>query len=107
LRVDQRPLGASALVGPRHEEVALVPEPKVGALLQVVEEGDAFSNEGHLIRVVELEPEGTRRDRRGERGQGGAFLENDRLETGPLGEKSGGAADDAAADDDEVGGLGR
>jgi hypothetical protein len=84
-----------------------VAKPEIDALLQVVEELDAFSNERHLIGVVELQPKGTRGDRGGECRQRGAFLENDGFEPGSLGENGGRAADDAAADDDEIGAFGR
>jgi hypothetical protein len=79
----------------------------VDALLQVIEECHALAHQLDLLGVVELQPKRARGDRRGERCQRRAFLENDRLESGALGEKRGRAADDAAADDDEVGGLGR
>ncbi|HXO58826.1 MAG TPA: hypothetical protein VN834_03410, partial [Candidatus Acidoferrum sp.] len=60
-----------------------------------------------LFGVVELQPKGTGGDRRGQCRKGGALFQDDRLETGPLGEERRGATDDAPADDDEVGRVGR
>ena len=79
----------------------------VDALMQVVEEFHALAHQLDFLHVVELQAKRARGDRRGECRQRGAFLEDDGLESGALGEKRGGAANDAAADDDEVGGLGR
>ena len=62
-------LSAGAFLGPRHEEITLVTEPEIDALLQVVEEVDAFADQGDLFGVVELQPEGAGGDRRGERRQ--------------------------------------
>jgi hypothetical protein len=84
-----------------------VPKPEVDALLQVVEEVDAFANQRHLFGVVELQPKGPGGDRRGERRQRGTLLEDESFQSGAFREEGGGAADDAAADDDEVGGVGR
>ena len=100
-------MGPRALVRSGDEEVSLVSKPEIHPLLHLIEEVDAFTDERHLIRVVELQPKGTSRDRRGERRQCGAFFQDDRLQAGPLGEEGGGAPDDAAADNDEVGALGR
>jgi hypothetical protein len=100
-------LGAGALFGACSKEITLMAQSHVDALLQVIEECHALAHQLDLLGVVELQPKRARGDRRGERCQRRAFLENDRLESGALGEKRGRAADDAAADDDEVGGLGR
>jgi hypothetical protein len=75
--------------------------------LQVVEECHALSYQLDLLDIVELQPKRAGGDRGGQRRQRGAFFEDDRLESGPLGEEGRGATDDAPADDDEVGGLGR
>ena len=104
---DQLGLGPGALRGPGDEEVALVPEPNVDARLQLVEEGDALPDQLNLLNVVELQPKGAGGDRRGERCQGWAFFEDERLEPGALREVRRGTTDDAPADDDEVGGVGR
>ena len=80
---------------------------EVNRLLEVVEERHALPYQVDLLDVVELQPEGTSCDRRRERRERGTFFEDDRPQTGALGEKGSGAADDAAADDDEVGALGR
>jgi hypothetical protein len=82
-------------------------EAEVDPLLKVVEERDALPYQLDLLDVVELKAKRAGRDRRGERRQRGAFFEDDRPQTGTLGEKGSGAADDAAADDDEVGAVGR
>jgi hypothetical protein len=84
-----------------------MPQPHIDAPLQLVEEGNALADQLDLLEVVELEPKSTRGDGRGEGGQCWPFFQDDRLQTGALGEKRGRAADDATADDDEVGGLGR
>jgi hypothetical protein len=84
-----------------------VPKPEVNPLLQLVEDCNTFADQFDLLEVVELQPKGTRGDRRRQRRQRGAFFEDDRPKSGALGEKGSGAADDATADDDEVGGLGR
>jgi hypothetical protein len=82
-------------------------KPEIDALLQLVEEVDAFSNQRDLFGVVELQPEGPRGHRRGQGRQGGTFLENESFQPRAFREEGGGASDDAAADDDEVGALGR
>jgi hypothetical protein len=75
--------------------------------MQVVEECHALAHQLDLLDVVELQAKSARGDRCRERRQRWAFLEDDCLKTRALGEKRGGAADDAAADDNEVGALGR
>ena len=107
LRVNQLTLRPGAGGRPRDKQVALMFQAEVDARLQLVEERDALPDQLHLLRVVELQPEGTGRHRRGERGQRGPFLDDDRAKAGALGEVGGRAADHAPADDDEVGGLGR
>jgi hypothetical protein len=91
----------------RHEEISLVAQPDINALLQVVEECHALADELDLLDVVELQPEGAGGDRGRERCQRGTLLEDKSLQSGAFREVGGGAADDAAADDDEVGGVGR
>jgi hypothetical protein len=76
-------------------------------LLQVVEECHALPDQLDLLGVVELQPKRAGGDRRGQRCQGGAFFQDDRLEPGAPGEEGRGTTDDAPADDDEVGGVGR
>jgi hypothetical protein len=80
---------------------------EIDPLLEVVEECHTLADQLDLLEVVELQPEGTRGDRRRESRERGAFFEDDRPQAGALGEKGSGAADDAAADDDEIGALGR
>jgi hypothetical protein len=80
---------------------------EVNPLLEVVEECHTLADQLDLLEVVELQPKGTRSDRRGERGKRRPFFEDDRPKSGALGEKGSGAADDAATDDDEIGALGR
>jgi hypothetical protein len=104
---DKVSLRARSFVGARNEQVTLVTKAEVNPLLQVIEECDALADNLDLLDVVELKPKGTRGDWSRERRQRWAFFEDDRLQTGALGEIGSGAADDAAADDDEVGGLGR
>jgi hypothetical protein len=82
-------------------------QPEVDSLLEVVEECHTLADQLDLLGVVELQPKGTRGDRRGECRKRGPFFEDDRPQAGTLGEKGSGAADDAAADDDEIGALGR
>ncbi len=82
-----------------------MPEPDVDALLEVVEEVDAFANERYLIRVVELQSKGARRDRCRERCQRRPLFNDDRREAGALRKKGGGAPDDATTDDDNVGAV--
>ncbi len=80
-----------------------MPKPNIDALLKVVEEIDAFADEGHLLRVVELETKSSRRNRRGQGCERGPLFNDNRPEAGSLSEVGGRAADDAPADDDEVG----
>ena len=98
-------LGAGITV--RDEQIALVTDTDVSALLEIVEEGDALADELDLLRVVELKPEGPGRYRSRQRRQRGALFENDRPQSGTLREKRRGATDDAPADNDEVGAFGR
>jgi len=85
----------------------VVPKPDVNSRLQVVEECDTLPDQLDLFDVVELQPKRASGDRRGQRRQGGAFFQDDRLEPGALGEERRGTTDDPPADDDEVGGFGR
>lgn len=94
-------------LGTGDEEISLMPEAKVDALLQVVEERHAFADQLDLLGVVELQPKGARCNRRRQRRQRWTFLDQDRRESGPLREIGRRATDDAPADDDEVGALGR
>jgi hypothetical protein len=82
-------------------------QPEVDPLLEVVEECHTLADQLDLLGVVELQPKGTRGDRRGKCRQRWPFFEDDRLQAGTLGEEGGGAADDPAADNDEIGALGR
>ena len=100
-------LGAGTVIGAGHEKVSLVPKPDIDARLQVVEECHAFPDQLDLLDVVELQPESTGGDWRGERCQRGTLLENEGFQSSTFREVGGGTADDAAADDDEVGALGR
>jgi hypothetical protein len=61
-------LGASAFPRGGCEKVALVTNPDVDPLLKVVEEVNTFPNQRDFIRVVELEPKRSGRNRRSERG---------------------------------------
>lgn len=78
-----------------------------GLVGEVIEEADALSHQLDFFRIVELKPEGTRRDRSSKRGKSRPFLQDDRLEAGAGGAEGGRAADDAAADDGQLCRLGR
>jgi hypothetical protein len=104
---DQIFLRPGSVIGSSNEEVSLMPNPDVDALLQVIEECDALTDQLDLLDVVELQPKCAGGDRRGERSQRRTLFEDNRDQAGALGKKGGRATDDAAADDDEVGGLGR
>jgi hypothetical protein len=75
--------------------------------VQIIKEGDALPHQLDLLRVVELEAEGARSNRRGQGRQRRTLLQDDRPESGAFGEKRRSAADNAAADDNQVGGFGR
>jgi len=96
-----------ALIGQRREEIPLVPQPKPGPLMHLIEEVDALPNQLNLLGVVELEAERSGGNGRRERCQGRSLLQHERLEAGAFREQGGGASDDASTDDDEIGGLGR
>lgn len=96
-----------ALSGQRREEIPLVPQPKPGPLMHLIEEGDAFPNQLDLLGVVELEAEGPGGNGCRERCQGRSLLQHERLEAGAFREQGGSASDDASTDDDEIGGIGR
>jgi hypothetical protein len=104
---DQVFLRPCPVIRSSYEEISLMPNPDIDALLQVIEECDALTDQLDLLDVVELQPKRAGGDRRGERSQRRTLFEDDRGQAGTLGEKGGRATDDAAADDDEVGGLGR
>src|SRR5207247_2194941 len=76
LRRGQVRLDLRALIRPGDEQVALVEKAHIHALVKLVEEGDAFPNQLDFFRVVELQPEGAGRHRRGERRQRRPLLEN-------------------------------
>ena len=107
LRRGQVRLDLRALIRPGDEQVALVEKAHIHALVKLVEEGDAFPNQLDFFRVVELQPEGAGRHRRGERRQRRPLLENARAKPGALRKQRGRATDDPPTDDDEVGGVGR
>ena len=106
---DQRRLLRLTLLGRRNKEVPLVSQLQVpviepGLLCKPVEEVHALADQSNLFGVVELQPEGPGRNRRGQGCQGGPLLYDDRAQAGSPGEEGGSAADDAATDDDEIGG---
>src|SRR5437879_6211431 len=74
-------------VGAGDEMVPLVAKAEVSPLLKVVEECHALADQLDLLEVVELQPKGTRGDGRGEGGQRGPFFQDDRPQTGALGEE--------------------
>ena len=82
---------------------AEVPAVEPGARGEGLEQVDALADQLDLLGVVELEPEGAGRDRRGEGRQSGPALEHDHAETGASGEEGGRAADHPTADHDDVG----
>jgi hypothetical protein len=104
---DEITLSPGTVVGASDEQIPLMAQPEVDSLLEVVEECHTLADQLDLLGVVELQPKGTRGDRRGQCGKRGPFFEDDRFQAGALGEEGSGAADDAAADDDEIGALGR
>jgi hypothetical protein len=107
LGCDQLPLPLRSVIGQGGEQVPLVPKAQPGPLVHLVEESHALSNQLDLLGVVELQAKGAGRYRGGQRGEGGALLQHERLEAGAFREQGGGASDDASTDDDEIGGIGR
>ena len=77
-------------------------KPDVDALLEIVEEFDAFADERNLFGIVELQAKCPGRDRRGESRKCRPLVNDDRPQSGSLSKKGRRAADDAPANDDEV-----
>ena len=77
-------------------------KPDVDALLEIVEEFDAFADERNLFGIVELQAKCPGRDRRGESRECRPLVNDDRPQSGSLSKKGRRAADDAPANDDEV-----
>ena len=102
LGIHKSGLGAGALIGACDEKVALVTKPEVDALLEIVEEFDAFADERHLFGIVELQAKCPGRDRGGESRKCRPLVNDNRPQSGSLSKKGRRAADDAPANDDEV-----
>jgi len=103
LGLHQGDLCAGALFGAGYEKVALVAKAEVDPLLEIVEEIDAFANERHLFRIVELQPKRSGRDWRSECRKCRPLVNDNRPQAGSLSKKGRRATDDAPAYDDEVG----
>ena len=87
---------ALAAAGPGRSRAA---RPARRTLVQL----DALADEGDLLGVVELEPEGAGRRRRRQRGRARPRVHDDGPEAGPRRAERRRAADHAGADDDQVG----
>ncbi len=71
-------------------------------LAELLEQLDALPNQRQLLRVVELEAEGTGRDRGGEGRQAWSRLEHHRTQSRPRCVERRRGADDAATDDSHI-----
>ena len=101
------PLVRDAGLRRRAEQVALLANAQVvagefGDLRKMIEQVDAFADDGDFLRIVELQPKRAGRYGRRQRAQRRPFFEHDDGEPGAVCEERGCRADDAATDDHDV-----